>query len=63
MELRSHHQPGLLRLEIEQKALVRRPDWEQMLACRRPDTVLIILDLRAADFISSLFLQATTRPS
>jgi hypothetical protein len=50
-------------LEIEQKALVRRPDWEQMLACRRPDTVLIILDLRAADFISSLFLQATTRPS
>jgi anti-anti-sigma regulatory factor len=57
MHVLTHAQPGLLKVKVGEKALVRPPEWEEVLALRGPDTVLVVLDLREADFISSLFLQ------
>jgi anti-anti-sigma regulatory factor len=58
MQVHEHYQPGLLSLRVADKSLVRRPPWEEILAPRRPDTLLVVLDLQGVDFISSLFLQS-----
>ncbi len=57
MRLRHECRPGLLTVTVLERALVGRPDWEGVLAARAPDTVLVVLDLSAVEFLSSLFLQ------
>ena len=57
MRVQEHHRPGLLVLKVAEKTLVKHPQWDDVMASRRPDTVLVVLDLEEADFISSLFLQ------
>ena len=49
--------PGVLRVTPGDKALVKALDWTELLAQRRPDTLLVVLDLGGVEFVSSLFLQ------
>ncbi len=48
---------GLLLVRIAEKALVRSPDWDSLGALEQPDIALVALDLREAEFVSSLFWQ------
>lgn len=57
MRFKHERRPGLLTVTVLERALVARPDWEPVLAARGEDTVLVVLDLAGADFLSSLFLQ------
>jgi hypothetical protein len=57
MQVQEPQTAGVLRLEIGERALVGPPESQEILRLRGPDTVLVALDLRGAEFISSLFLQ------
>ncbi len=57
MEVPTEQMAGVLRLKVGDRALVRPLDWRSLLPQRRPDTVVVALDLEGAVFISSLFLQ------
>jgi len=57
MRIQGERRPGVLMVSFGEKALVRAPDWSELLAQRRMGTLLVVLDLSGAEFISSLFLQ------
>jgi hypothetical protein len=57
MEVVAQQIPGVLRVRVAERTLVKPLDSQAVLDLRRPDTVVIALDLKGADFISSLFLQ------
>jgi anti-anti-sigma regulatory factor len=48
----------MLQLTVEDRSLVGRADWADVLARSGPPLVLVALDLGAVDFISSLFLES-----
>ena len=48
---------GLLRLEVTDRTLVEPPDWGGIRGLSRQDTLLVALDLRGVEFVSSLFLE------
>jgi len=49
---------GILLLRIYQRALVKAPDWDQIVEADSTDATVMALDLREAEFVSSLFWQA-----
>ena len=57
MRVREQFRDGMLTLAIDERALVKRPDWEQIAGLKRADTVVVAVNLAQVDFVSSLFLQ------
>ena len=57
MHIEEQSAPGVLRLRVTDKTLVKRPDWDDVMARLGPDTLLVILDLQGVEFISSLFFE------
>lgn len=58
MQANAQYSSGALVLAVAERALVRRPCWEDVLKLRRADTRLVVLDLKGVEFVSSLFLEA-----
>ena len=57
MRVREQFRDGMLMLSVAERALVRRPDWEQIAGLERADATVVTLNLADVDFVSSLFLQ------
>ena len=61
MELREDRQGGVLRLTVCDRALVKRPQWDEVLAAAGSGTALVALDLGPVEFVSSLFVEGCVR--
>ena len=58
MQLRESRRARILQLTVEDRSLVGRAEWGDVLARSCPPVVLVALDLGGVDFISSLFLES-----
>jgi anti-anti-sigma regulatory factor len=58
MRIKKETKDGVLRLTLEDVALVGAPDWQSVEPLRQEGAALVALDLKAARFVSSLFLAA-----
>ena len=58
MRLHECRRARMLLLVVEDRSLVGRAEWADVLARSGPPVVLVVLDLAAVEFISSLFLES-----
>ncbi len=58
MEVSTDCQGPILKLEAGARALIERPDWDQVPGLHESHAAVVAIDLRDVEFVSSVFLKS-----